>query len=397
MLSTYIAANLQILPLTPLTSMNRSRSIEGGASLLLDFLRLTAALVVVIWHAKDMWYPATAHDPSSAGNPAHSAVVVFFVLSGFVIAFTTSARNRTLSQYLEARLGRLCSMVLPALLLTAVIEVVVRTDADPALLAEYVRGAFLPRYLISGAFMNELWLFSAAPPVNRALWSLSFEFWYYVIFGLWFCTGRTKKSVGYAAIACLIAGPKILLLMPIWIMGCAAYWLPRPKVGAKLSWLGVAAALAAAFWVGSSLRPLPFEIGHAPFYFANQFVTDWCIGLFVAIALWLIPAPSDGTKPSIHLVKRVRAFADLTFPIYVLHYPLLVLYRVVFDTRFEDPIQYGLAVLTVVLISASLGLLLESWRPFWSAQFRRLFTLFKEKGPIQLPGEALLQEGAKLP
>lgn len=360
--------------------MKRSRYIEGGASLLLDFLRLAAALVVVFWHAKDMWFPAAVHDPSTAGNPSHVAVVVFFVLSGFVIAFTTSARNRTLSEYMEARVARLVSMVFPALVLTATIEIVVRIDADPALLGEYVRGAFLPRYLITGAFINELWFFSAAPPVNIALWSLSYEFWYYVIFGVWFCTGRTKKSWLYAAIACLIAGPKIVLMMPIWIVGCVAYWLPRPNIGARLSWLGVVIALAGALGVAASMPPIPMGIGHAPFFFGNQFVTDWSIGFFVAMALWLIPATTSAVAPSRSIVERVRAWADLTFPIYVLHFPLLVLWRVLFGTDVESWTDYGMATASVLLISGCLGLLLESWRSFWVLQFRRLFALAQRKG-----------------
>jgi len=133
-------------------------------SLVLDSLRIGAAILVLLWHAKDMWFPQQAHDANMPGNLSHTAVVVFFFLSGFVIAFTTSAKRRTLSEYLEARLGRLTSMVIPALLLTAVVELAVRADGNAHLMETYVRGAFGPRYLIAGTFMNELWLFSAARP-----------------------------------------------------------------------------------------------------------------------------------------------------------------------------------------------------------------------------------------
>ena len=354
--------------------MKSTRTIDGDTSLVLDSLRLGAALVVLLWHAKDMWFPEKIFPADQPGDPSHTAVVVFFVLSGFVIAFTTDTRQPTLPEYMQARLARLCSMCVPALLLTAVAEFAVRANADPELMAAYVRGAFGPRYLITGAFMNEAWTMSAAPPSNAALWSLSFEFWYYVIFGLWFCTGRGWKSWLLATGACLVAGPKIVLMMPVWLMGCAAYWLPRPQTSRRWAWIGVLLALLAAVWAIEVIRPWPFYIGAAPFYFANQFATDWVAAIFVAAGLWLVPPSqlrSALALPSA-LVGRVRAAADLTFPIYVLHFPLLVLWRVVVGTRVGNSAQYALAVSAVLLFSCALGVLLERQRSRWSQLFRWL-------------------------
>ena len=195
--------------------MIRTRTIDAGLSLVLDTLRLSASIVVLLSHARDMWFPASAHPADQPGDAAHTAVVVFFVLSGFVIAFTASAKHRTLPDYMAARLARLWSMCIPALVLTAVVELIVRFDADPNLLSSYVRGAFGPRYAVTALFLNETWFFSAAPPANGALWSLSFEFWYYLIFGLWFFNGKGWKSWLLALGACVVAGPKILLMMPI--------------------------------------------------------------------------------------------------------------------------------------------------------------------------------------
>lgn len=219
------------------------------------------------------------------------------------------------------------------------------------------------------------------PPANIALWSLSFEFWYYLIFGLWFCTGRSWKSWALALGACVIAGPKIVLMMPVWLLGCAAYWVPRPRIWRAASWVCVAFAMSAAAWAASVVRPFPLPIGHAPFNFANQFVTDWAVGFFVALGLWLVPAnATEGSRliPS-SLVQRVRAVADLTFPIYVLHFPLLVLWRVLFGTRLNDLGQYIAAVMVAALISVVLGVTIERKRSVWSQLFRRLFALIPQR------------------
>ena len=79
-------------------------------SLYLDLTRFAAALVVVLGHSWLVLLPAyPLHWPGPA------AVIVFFVLSGFVIAYVTDGRDRTLADYALNRLSRLWSVALPAL------------------------------------------------------------------------------------------------------------------------------------------------------------------------------------------------------------------------------------------------------------------------------------------
>lgn len=91
-------------------------------SLYLDALRIFAALAVFLSHLK--------RDSLSAGNPAiafmaqfgQEGVALFFVISGVVIAYVAKHRERDLRSYLIARLGRLWSVMLPALILTIVLD-----------------------------------------------------------------------------------------------------------------------------------------------------------------------------------------------------------------------------------------------------------------------------------
>jgi peptidoglycan/LPS O-acetylase OafA/YrhL len=54
--------------------------------------------------------------------PSHLAVMVFFVLSGCVIAYTTFQRHPgDVQKYIIARLSRLYSVVIPALILTGIL------------------------------------------------------------------------------------------------------------------------------------------------------------------------------------------------------------------------------------------------------------------------------------
>ena len=63
-----------------------------GASLFLDLMRVAAALVVFISHCVQFWYP---EGHVFWGPLAHSSVIVFFVLSGYLIAYASFAKKRT--------------------------------------------------------------------------------------------------------------------------------------------------------------------------------------------------------------------------------------------------------------------------------------------------------------
>ena len=93
----------------------------GPVSLLLDFLRLAAAILVLYSHALVFWYPASV---GSMPLVAHAAVIVFFVLSGYVIAFVSSRREVSAEAYAVARLARIASVGVPALLLTALLQLI---------------------------------------------------------------------------------------------------------------------------------------------------------------------------------------------------------------------------------------------------------------------------------
>lgn len=347
---------------------NAARIINGSTSFLLDSLRLCAALTVLYIHAFDRWFPTRAHPGDEPGEPSHAAVIVFFVLSGYVIAHTTISKNRGGMQYAQARLTRLCSIVIPALVITAIIQFIIG-HMNPALLASYSRGHSWFRFLLSGLFINELWLFSAAPPLNGSLWSLSFEFWYYTIFGLWFFRKPGWKYMLVPIAFCLFAGPKILLMMPVWLAGYFAYSLPRPAISRTAAWVLVFLALALAWLAVTYVPAMPFKIGYKPLYYANQFFTDWIVGIITAAALWILPS-GDRAHVSAGWEGWFRKLADLTFPLYVLHFPLLILWRCLFGFRLNDAAQLWQALISVLVTAGLIGILLEMQRPLWGRFFK---------------------------
>jgi peptidoglycan/LPS O-acetylase OafA/YrhL len=103
--------------------------------------------------------------------PGHHAVIVFFVLSGFVISYTTDRKDRTFGVYVINRLTRLWSVVIPALLLGALIIPIVAgnpvSDAPPSPLGLAVSTGI--RSALNLFFVSEFWGLDKTPPFQLAL------------------------------------------------------------------------------------------------------------------------------------------------------------------------------------------------------------------------------------
>src|SRR5436309_9308252 len=101
----------------------------NALSLYLDALRFGAALTVFVSHYSTGRISGGLFWQFDRGR---TAVLVFFVLSGFVIAWVTETRERTLEEYGHSRVARLYSVIIPAFVLTAALDSVGKA-IDPRL------------------------------------------------------------------------------------------------------------------------------------------------------------------------------------------------------------------------------------------------------------------------
>ncbi len=125
---------------------------------------------------------------------------------------------------------------------------------------------------------------------DHSFWSLSYEVWYYAIFAaVFFARGRVRWCV--VPLLMLIAGPRILLLSPPWLLGCGLYFLSRrivlPKSGALLLFFVSLFALVAI----RASRIDDLIDAHTGRLFAHlmnlgnsrQFASQYLVGLCVAV------------------------------------------------------------------------------------------------------------------
>ncbi|WP_306210406.1 acyltransferase family protein [Actinoplanes sp. RD1] len=208
----------------------------------LNAIRAVAAVLVVVYHLRTLlMQPGDGFLYALTGlGPA--AVLVFFVLSGYWVGGSVLNAFRrgtfTWSRYLSARLGRLWIVLIPAVLLTAVLDhlglallghtSIYAGDAayHDTVPASDLAGRLDPLTALGNVtFLQTMVVHTYG--TNASLWSLAYEAVYYAVLPLALSTWRGKTSTRVVCAAVLVAvlllaGPKVLMYLPVWLLGAAA-------------------------------------------------------------------------------------------------------------------------------------------------------------------------------
>jgi peptidoglycan/LPS O-acetylase OafA/YrhL len=339
------------------------QAIGRRESLYLDLVRSLAALAVVIGHAASIFPLPHVY------VWGHEAVIAFFVLSGYVICNVADTREGDARVFLVARLSRLWSVLVPAMLLTVACDYAGRAFGPHVEAYAHVPHD-LPLVRVGAVlvFLSESWV-SIQPLSNGVVWSLCAEFWYYMIFAAWVFAPPGRLRVVLVAAACLLAGFKALLLLPIWIMGVALQRArPLRGLGPRTSvalFVGAFVILAIILVSGVSLPLTHVMKGWVgPWIYkqlaqARIFWFDWLLGaLFAAhlagarrVMAWL---------PLEYIAAPIRGCAGVSFAAYLFHEPLLD-----FCAAFLPQSQGWLAIGLTLGVVATLGRAAERSKSWW--------------------------------
>jgi peptidoglycan/LPS O-acetylase OafA/YrhL len=382
-------------------------SAEGSVHL--DAIRGLAALIVVFGHTRSLYFTSTAvprENPKAGSVPApgassvradetvaaakspvpgsvsntkitigNEAVMIFFVLSGFLVGGSVLRSLRKKSwlwrDYLTKRLTRLWVVLIPALIAGLVIDhagqwlfgmrsiygsppgqlIVVGDLASRLGLATLLGNLFFTQGILVQDF-----------GVNESLWSLTFEFWYYILFPLLAVALLSRSKVasrvagvaGFAAISYFV-GPWIMMHFPIWMLGAAVAWLPAklPERTAR-----VLAALLAALLLLSMpvLRAAPLSIYSA----------EWTMAIGSGCLIYLVKHLKQQRRSDWYSVVS-GFFSRISYTMYLVHLPLAVFLCAMLNRPWHIWAKTGanLAIwfatnVTLILISYGFYLLFEA-------------------------------------
>jgi peptidoglycan/LPS O-acetylase OafA/YrhL len=319
----------------------------------LDLLRLAAVAAVIFYHY-GFWGPA-AHGVPQVALPALAryaqygflGVPVFFIISGFVIAY--SAEGRTLVGFGIARFARIYPTFLFCLTLTSV-----------AIL--FLGGSHFEVTLLQ--WLANLFIFAPAlgqPYVDGAYWSLVIEVIFYLWFALCFAYGLIPKRID--AIIMVWLGitfaneltidatifEKIFMAddSGFFAVGLLFYEHYRGRRDTRLYALLVLAIGTSVFQAVHKLEHLGVVTGGE---FSPMTVAEICI-VSIAFIFWATRARNVPLPKSV-----VLAVGGITYPLYLLHMQLgYVLLLAVAPAR-------NIELWTAVIISGVVALSWLVWR-----------------------------------
>ncbi|HEY0779627.1 MAG TPA: acyltransferase family protein, partial [Gemmatirosa sp.] len=258
-----------------MTSPGPPRPSADASAVALDTWRGLASLVVMVGHLRALFFiPLSGlRAPSllvrlvyAATSLGHQAVMVFFVLSGYLVGGSVvravRARRWSWHEYLARRTARLYVVLVPALLLTALWDQLgIRFLAQSGLYQPNPDYAYILPFSIAGnerltAFVgNGVFVQTiVVPPFgsNSPRWSLANEWWYYLMFPLLVVlvaptrspAARLASAVGGACIAWFV-GVEIAAYFGIWLLGAGLAVVPTRPLTGRLPRVAVALTSAA--------------------------------------------------------------------------------------------------------------------------------------------------------
>jgi len=337
---------------------------------ILDGLRGVASLLVIVFHLFEAY---AGNDPQrQIINHGYLAVDFFFLLSGFVIAYAYDDRWACMGQweFYKRRLVRLQPMVMLGSVIGAALFVFQDWTIFPKVAGSSAWQVIF--VMLIGCTMIPLpksadirgW--DETYPLNGPAWSLFYEYCANVLYaiGLRRLSNRGLGAlVGLSAVALvvlLVAGGRGDLIGG-WSLDAGSLTMGFTRVmfpffaGMLLKRLGKRIRLPGAFWLCSLMLIVALSLprfGGTGRLWVNGLYEAGC----VIVLFPLIVAIGAGEKridgPS---VRVARFFGDLSYPLYITHYPLMYIYTGWVIDRKIPPLQGALAGLGVFIVAVALA------------------------------------------
>lgn len=299
----------------------------------LDWLRFTAALMVVVVHARGgNWVEWGRLEEASRTKwvaiffaltrTGAECVTVFFVLSGFLVGGKVLERvakgTFNLRAYVIDRFSRIWMPLVPALFFTAAVAIYI---GRPVSIFEFIGNLFGLQVAVCDNFAG-----------NVPLWSLAYEIWFYVLAG---CAAVAVTARSHArfwafigiAVGCAIFTRLQIVFLFCWGLGALSFGF---RTVDRTGWLAIFGAfLLAIGCVISQIKSATVSVD----------ITTWArlipssdIGtLILGLGLALLVPFLTRLKPRTAFISGVDRlggkWAAFSYTLYLTHYPVLYVWE----------------------------------------------------------------------
>ena len=313
---------------------------------LLDGLRGVAALMVICYHVFE-GYAFAGGTTIDTFNHGYLAVDFFFILSGFVIGYAYDDRwgkNFTMKDFIKRRLIRLHPMVIMGAVVGAItfyIQGSVQWD-----------GTHIGISMVMLSLLCTIFFIPAMPgvgyevrgngemfPLNGPCWSLFFEYIGNILYAL-FIRRLSNKALTIVVVLLGVALASFAIfnvsgygnigvgwtLDGVNFIGGLLRMLFPFSMGMLLSRNFKPMKLRGAFWICTlvmiALFAVPYLEGTESIC-TNGIYEAFCIIIAFPILLWIGASGTTTDKKSTQICKFL---GDISYPIYVIHYPFMYLF-----------------------------------------------------------------------
>lgn len=313
---------------------------------LLDGLRGVAALMVIWYHVFE-GYAFAGGTTIDTFNHGYLAVDFFFILSGFVIGYAYDDRwgkNFTMKDFIKRRLIRLHPMVIMGAVVGAItfyIQGSVQWD-----------GTHIGISMVMLSLLCTIFFIPAMPgvgyevrgngemfPLNGPCWSLFFEYIGNILYAL-FIRRLSNKALTIVVVLLGVALASFAIfnvsgygnigvgwtLDGVNFIGGLLRMLFPFSMGMLLSRNFKPMKLRGAFWICTlvmiALFAVPYLEGTESIC-TNGIYEVFCIIIAFPILLWIGASGTTTDKKSTQICKFL---GDISYPIYVIHYPFMYLF-----------------------------------------------------------------------
>lgn len=277
------------------------------------------------------------------------AVPFFWMISGFIFSFVYHTQTVSLWTFSIRRFARLYPLHFATFLIVALLQLL--------LFLQIATSLFIPNndlyHFILNIFFVSAWGFEEGISFNGPIWSVSVEliiyvcFWLFIVYVPFRLVSAAILTVAFAVLTRQGILPIIALCGTMFFCGSCMFFTSKLLSTRHFLWASLCGALISILLL----------------IFMPQVAESKTLSLSITFGpvIAILAALDQLAENRFSMIDRVAAFGDLSFSIYLLHFPLILILVNAF-------IFLGLdrSILSGSVLALTLFVLVTLWFSYWS-------------------------------